>query len=188
MQQIWKKDAKVRTWISEATVVIREVRTKQGHNTASHFSAAANKGFTKEHGVFSLLARIRASAHQAAMMNKTSTSAAVLKGELNLLTQAFPVAVLRSRFSSFPSFILFQSVSLRFAAATDTSAGELQWLFLMLAKEPRIQEKIQKEIEDTIGKCFFFFVRLLKNTQLKNASVRTLHAVTLLQRRGQAQR
>ncbi|KAH7962407.1 hypothetical protein HPB52_015958 [Rhipicephalus sanguineus] len=38
-----------------------------------------------------------------------------------------------------------------FDAATDTSAGELQWLFLMLAKEPRIQEKIQKEIEDNIG-------------------------------------
>lgn len=38
-----------------------------------------------------------------------------------------------------------------FGAATDTSAGELQWLFLMLAKEPSIQEKIQKEIEDTIG-------------------------------------
>ncbi|XP_077515951.1 steroid 17-alpha-hydroxylase/17,20 lyase-like [Amblyomma americanum] len=38
-----------------------------------------------------------------------------------------------------------------FGAATDTSAGELQWLFLMLAKEPRIQEKIQKEIEDNIG-------------------------------------
>lgn len=38
-----------------------------------------------------------------------------------------------------------------FGAATDTSAGELQWLFLMLAKEPSIQEKIQKEIDDTIG-------------------------------------
>ncbi|XP_065297961.1 steroid 17-alpha-hydroxylase/17,20 lyase-like [Dermacentor albipictus] len=38
-----------------------------------------------------------------------------------------------------------------FGAATDTSAGELQWLFLMMAKEPKIQEKIQKEIEDTIG-------------------------------------
>ncbi|KAK8784790.1 hypothetical protein V5799_008844, partial [Amblyomma americanum] len=35
--------------------------------------------------------------------------------------------------------------------ATDTSAGELQWLFLRLAKEPRIQEKIQKEINDRIG-------------------------------------
>ncbi|KAH7965450.1 hypothetical protein HPB49_008113 [Dermacentor silvarum] len=35
--------------------------------------------------------------------------------------------------------------------ATDTSAGELQWLFLMLAKEPSIQEKIQQEIQDNIG-------------------------------------
>uniref|UniRef100_A0A023GKW2 Putative cytochrome p450 cyp2 subfamily protein n=1 Tax=Amblyomma triste TaxID=251400 RepID=A0A023GKW2_AMBTT len=38
-----------------------------------------------------------------------------------------------------------------FGAATDTSAGELQWLFLILAKEPRIQEKIQKEINENIG-------------------------------------
>ncbi|XP_037563419.1 cytochrome P450 2B15-like isoform X2 [Dermacentor silvarum] len=38
-----------------------------------------------------------------------------------------------------------------FGAATDTSAGELQCLFLMMAKEPWIQAKIQKEIEDTIG-------------------------------------
>ncbi|KAL1420984.1 hypothetical protein MTO96_004342 [Rhipicephalus appendiculatus] len=38
-----------------------------------------------------------------------------------------------------------------FGAASDTSAGELQWLFLMLAKEPEIQERIQKEIEYTIG-------------------------------------
>ncbi|XP_037519414.2 steroid 17-alpha-hydroxylase/17,20 lyase [Rhipicephalus sanguineus] len=38
-----------------------------------------------------------------------------------------------------------------FGAATDTSAAELQWLFLMMAKEPWIQEKIQKEIEDNIG-------------------------------------
>ncbi|KAL1420993.1 hypothetical protein MTO96_004351 [Rhipicephalus appendiculatus] len=38
-----------------------------------------------------------------------------------------------------------------FLAATDTSAGELHWLLLRLAKEPSIQEKIQKEIEDTIG-------------------------------------
>lgn len=38
-----------------------------------------------------------------------------------------------------------------FGAATDTSAGELQWLFLMLAKEPSIQEKIQQEIQDNIG-------------------------------------
>ncbi|XP_065297772.2 cytochrome P450 1A1-like isoform X2 [Dermacentor albipictus] len=38
-----------------------------------------------------------------------------------------------------------------FGAATDTSAGELQWLFLMMAKEPWIQEKIKQEIEDNIG-------------------------------------
>ncbi|KAL3184381.1 hypothetical protein MRX96_000770 [Rhipicephalus microplus] len=38
-----------------------------------------------------------------------------------------------------------------FGAGTDTSAAELQWLFLMMAKEPSIQEKIQKEIEDNIG-------------------------------------
>ncbi|XP_065297750.2 cytochrome P450 2B4-like isoform X2 [Dermacentor albipictus] len=38
-----------------------------------------------------------------------------------------------------------------FGAATDTSAGELQCLFLMMAKEPWIQTKIQKEIEATIG-------------------------------------
>ncbi|KAL1420986.1 hypothetical protein MTO96_004344 [Rhipicephalus appendiculatus] len=38
-----------------------------------------------------------------------------------------------------------------FGAGTDTSAVELQWLFLMMAKEPSIQEKIQKEIDDTIG-------------------------------------
>ncbi|KAH7931866.1 cytochrome P450 1A4 [Rhipicephalus sanguineus] len=38
-----------------------------------------------------------------------------------------------------------------FGAGTDTSAVKLQWLFLMMAKEPSIQEKIQKEIDDTIG-------------------------------------
>ncbi|KAH6938520.1 hypothetical protein HPB50_010266 [Hyalomma asiaticum] len=38
-----------------------------------------------------------------------------------------------------------------FGAGTDTSAAELQWLFLMMAKEPWIQEKIQKEIDDNIG-------------------------------------
>uniref|UniRef100_A0A1E1XAD2 Putative cytochrome p450 cyp2 subfamily protein n=1 Tax=Amblyomma aureolatum TaxID=187763 RepID=A0A1E1XAD2_9ACAR len=38
-----------------------------------------------------------------------------------------------------------------FGAATDTSAGELQWLFLRMAKEPRIKERIQKEIDDSIG-------------------------------------
>ncbi|XP_077515955.1 cytochrome P450 1A1-like [Amblyomma americanum] len=39
-----------------------------------------------------------------------------------------------------------------FGGATDTSAGELHWLFLRMAKEPKIQEKIQKEIDDNIGR------------------------------------
>lgn len=38
-----------------------------------------------------------------------------------------------------------------FNAGTDTSMGELQWLLLKLSREPRIQEKIQKEIDDQIG-------------------------------------
>lgn len=38
-----------------------------------------------------------------------------------------------------------------FGAATDTSAAELQWLFLRMTKEPWIQEKIQKEIKNSIG-------------------------------------
>ncbi|KAK8766915.1 hypothetical protein V5799_006309 [Amblyomma americanum] len=46
---------------------------------------------------------------------------------------------------------MIQVVMNIFGGATDTSAGELHWLFLRLAKEPRIQEKIQKEIEDNIG-------------------------------------
>ncbi|KAK8766914.1 hypothetical protein V5799_006308 [Amblyomma americanum] len=46
---------------------------------------------------------------------------------------------------------MIQVIQNIFGAATDSSAGELQWLFLMLAKEPRIQEKIQKEIEENIG-------------------------------------
>ncbi|XP_077514226.1 steroid 17-alpha-hydroxylase/17,20 lyase-like isoform X1 [Amblyomma americanum] len=38
-----------------------------------------------------------------------------------------------------------------FGAATDTSAGELQWLFLRMANDPKIKERIQKEIDDSIG-------------------------------------
>lgn len=38
-----------------------------------------------------------------------------------------------------------------FNAAADTSLGELQWLCLRMAKEPTIQAKIQKEIEENIG-------------------------------------
>lgn len=38
-----------------------------------------------------------------------------------------------------------------FGAATDTSAGELQWLFLRMARDPSIQAKIQQEIEENIG-------------------------------------
>lgn len=37
-------------------------------------------------------------------------------------------------------------------AGTDTTIGELRWLWLRMAKEPEIQMKIQKEIECTIGK------------------------------------
>ncbi|KAL1429916.1 hypothetical protein MTO96_015416 [Rhipicephalus appendiculatus] len=36
-------------------------------------------------------------------------------------------------------------------AGTDTSAQELQWLFLRMAKEPGIQIKIKREIEENIG-------------------------------------
>ncbi|KAK8784636.1 hypothetical protein V5799_008999, partial [Amblyomma americanum] len=35
-------------------------------------------------------------------------------------------------------------------AATITSAGELQWLFLQITKAPKIKERILKEIEDNI--------------------------------------
>lgn len=38
-----------------------------------------------------------------------------------------------------------------FGAAKDTSAGELQWMFLRMAKEPGIQAKIEQEIEENIG-------------------------------------
>ncbi|XP_077556691.1 cytochrome P450 1A1-like [Haemaphysalis longicornis] len=38
-----------------------------------------------------------------------------------------------------------------FGAATDTSAGELQWLFLRMARDPSIQAKIQQEIKENIG-------------------------------------
>lgn len=38
-----------------------------------------------------------------------------------------------------------------FMAGTDTTAVTLQWLCLRLAKEPSIQERIRKEIEDNIG-------------------------------------
>ncbi|XP_077514223.1 cytochrome P450 1A1-like [Amblyomma americanum] len=40
-----------------------------------------------------------------------------------------------------------------FGAATITSAGELQWLFLQITKAPKIKERILKEIEDNIGTC-----------------------------------
>lgn len=38
-----------------------------------------------------------------------------------------------------------------FNAGTDTSIAELQWLLLKLSREPKVQEKIQKEIDDQIG-------------------------------------
>lgn len=38
-----------------------------------------------------------------------------------------------------------------FGAAKDTSAGELQWMFLRMAKEPGIQAKVEQEIEENIG-------------------------------------
>ncbi|XP_049518251.1 steroid 17-alpha-hydroxylase/17,20 lyase-like isoform X1 [Dermacentor silvarum] len=38
-----------------------------------------------------------------------------------------------------------------FNAGADTSTGTLQWLLLRMAKEPSIQARIQKEIEDNIG-------------------------------------
>ncbi|KAH6940402.1 hypothetical protein HPB50_027552 [Hyalomma asiaticum] len=38
-----------------------------------------------------------------------------------------------------------------FNAGSDTSTGTLQWLLLRMVKEPSIQARIQKEIEDNIG-------------------------------------
>lgn len=38
-----------------------------------------------------------------------------------------------------------------FGAGTDTSIGELQWLLLKISREPSIQDKIRKEIDDNIG-------------------------------------
>lgn len=38
-----------------------------------------------------------------------------------------------------------------FGAGTDTSIGELQWLLLKMSRDPSIQEKIKKEIDDNIG-------------------------------------
>lgn len=38
-----------------------------------------------------------------------------------------------------------------FGAGTDTSIGELQWLLLKMSREPSIQEKIKKEIDENIG-------------------------------------
>nr|XP_054933135.1 cytochrome P450 1A1-like isoform X4 [Dermacentor andersoni] len=38
-----------------------------------------------------------------------------------------------------------------FGAGTDTSIGELQWLLLKMSRDPSIQEKIKKEIEDNIA-------------------------------------
>lgn len=40
-----------------------------------------------------------------------------------------------------------------FGAATDSTLGELQWLLLRMTKEPSIQERIQKEIDDMIGRA-----------------------------------
>lgn len=38
-----------------------------------------------------------------------------------------------------------------FGAGTDTSIGELQWLLLKISREPSIQERIKKEIDENIG-------------------------------------
>ncbi|XP_049269875.1 steroid 17-alpha-hydroxylase/17,20 lyase-like [Rhipicephalus sanguineus] len=38
-----------------------------------------------------------------------------------------------------------------FGAGSDTSTGTIQWLLLRMAKEPSVQTRIQKEIEDNIG-------------------------------------
>ncbi|KAK8768300.1 hypothetical protein V5799_015235 [Amblyomma americanum] len=38
-----------------------------------------------------------------------------------------------------------------FGAGTDTSIGELQWLLLKISREPKIQERIRKEINNNIG-------------------------------------
>ncbi|CAN7939131.1 unnamed protein product [Ixodes hexagonus] len=38
-----------------------------------------------------------------------------------------------------------------FGAGTDTSIGELRWLFLTVTRKPEIQAKIQQEIEDHLG-------------------------------------
>uniref|UniRef100_A0A023GGD0 Putative cytochrome p450 cyp2 subfamily protein n=1 Tax=Amblyomma triste TaxID=251400 RepID=A0A023GGD0_AMBTT len=56
------------------------------------------------------------------------------KGDAQYLTEGNMVQLVRNIFG-----------------ATDTSAGELHWLFLRMVKEPKIQEKIQKEIDDNIG-------------------------------------
>lgn len=38
-----------------------------------------------------------------------------------------------------------------FVAGTESTLGELQWMLLIMAKEPNMQYKIQKEIKDNIG-------------------------------------
>uniref|UniRef100_A0A023GE46 Putative cytochrome p450 cyp2 subfamily protein n=1 Tax=Amblyomma triste TaxID=251400 RepID=A0A023GE46_AMBTT len=70
-----------------------------------------------------------------AMLTAREEAISEEKGDAQYLTEGNMVLLLRNIFGG----------------ATDTSAGELHWLFLRMIKEPRIQEKIQKEIDDNIG-------------------------------------
>ncbi|XP_015272671.1 PREDICTED: cytochrome P450 2J6-like [Gekko japonicus] len=66
---------------------------------------------------------------------------------------------------------LAQCISDLFLAGTETTATALQWALLLMANHPDIQEKVQKEVEDTLGSSQSFSYQDRKRLPYTNAVI-----------------